>query len=681
MTRAFWSPFHKKHHFTTPKSFFMNSLKSYFDKCILYAVSKNFPAKFVFIATGLLATIWFLVRVIPKPQRATYPCMRAAAPWASGFVIYLLGLSASVVSFRRFRQSMVSGKYLIGILFLVLCLSIALFTLPMQSVTVFSAPADAPSLEGANKPMGIARGILPGRVVWVMDARATNPDCTNEFNDGYFMDKNTDQDIVDRMLDQAILQISGKADLAEAWQEIFLFHNQERNKGSIGYLQGEKIFIKINRTSSWSGNFDTSDLSRVNNNNYAISETSPQVVTAVLRHLVNIAGVPEENIFVGDPMKHIYKDDYEKWHSEFPKVTYLDRSYNTLGRESVVKSATAKIKYSDEGAVLRTGTWQSAIVCDPVYDDYLYTIFEEMEYMLNIPTMKGHKHAGVTMFAKNHFGSHTQSDAKHLHGGLTRTSSADLDPMRNKYGMYRVLTDIMAHKLLGDKNLLYIMDALYSSEMEVARPVKFQKDPWNNHWSSSIFVSQDPVAIESVGFDVLYYEMDGSNGLDAFPHFGAVDDYLHHAADKSTWPQGIQYDPNDDGKLFQSLGVHEHWNNSTDRKYTRNLGTGNGIELVFIDRASLIVATNDIVNPQPEIKTYPNPARYYCTLSYSSNYTGIIEISIVDINGSVVQRYSRLKSGNHFTESLNISDLTGGTYFLRVMENSHMATTRMQIVK
>jgi hypothetical protein len=28
--------------------------------------------------------------------------------------------------------------------------------------------------------------------------------------------------------------------------------------------------------------------------------------------------------------------------------------------------------------------------------------------------------------------------------------------------------------------------------------------------------------------------------------------------------------------------VHEHWNNATDKKYTRNLGKGAGIELVNV---------------------------------------------------------------------------------------------------
>jgi hypothetical protein len=32
--------------------------------------------------------------------------------------------------------------------------------------------------------------------------------------------------------------------------------------------------------------------------------------------------------------------------------------------------------------------------------------------------------------------------------------------------------------------------------------------------------------------------------------------------------------------------VHEYWNNSADKKYSRNLGTGKGIELVTIPPAS-----------------------------------------------------------------------------------------------
>ena len=48
---------------------------------------KKVPAKMVYIVISVLATIWFLIRVIPKPSRAAYPCMQVVAPVMSGFAI------------------------------------------------------------------------------------------------------------------------------------------------------------------------------------------------------------------------------------------------------------------------------------------------------------------------------------------------------------------------------------------------------------------------------------------------------------------------------------------------------------------------------------------------------------------------------------------------------------------
>jgi hypothetical protein len=62
---------------------------------------------------------------------------------------------------------------------------------------------------------------------------------------------------------------------------------------------------------------------------------------------------------------------------------------------------------------------------------------------------------------------------------------------------------------------------------------------------------------------------------------GGAEDYLHEAAQADSPPSGTFYDPENDGVALASLGVHEHWNNPTDKQYTRNLGTGDGIELIY----------------------------------------------------------------------------------------------------
>jgi hypothetical protein len=61
---------------------------------------------------------------------------------------------------------------------------------------------------------------------------------------------------------------------------------------------------------------------------------------------------------------------------------------------------------------------------------------------------------------------------------------------------------------------------------------------------------------------------------------GNGDNYLHEAAQAAKPPSGTVYDPNGTGRPLASLGVHEHWNNARDKKYSRNLGGKEGIELI-----------------------------------------------------------------------------------------------------
>jgi hypothetical protein len=544
-----------------------NYLSDRFKRMIFLMQRLKVPSRVIVLVIGIISTIWFLIRVIPKPSRAAYPCMRVAAPWASAFVIYLLSISASALSLKKFRFHIKAMHYPIAVLFIIVALLFSVISLtvnPFQAKSAQNTPLESP-----NQPMGIAKGIFPGRVVWVYNPLATNESCTNTYGDGYFMSKNTDQHVVDQMLDEAVKEITGELTVSDAWDAIFHYFNIEAGKGDVGYTEGEIVFIKVNATSTWAGNI-TNTFERGNNSYYAISETSPHLVLAVLRKLVNLVGVPQNKIYVGDPMKKIYQDNFTMWHNEFPDVHYLDNNSSQMGRERVVPSTTAKIVYSDNRTVMTSAG-----------EDFLYTIFEDMDYMINIPTMKGHKHAGVTLFAKNHFGSNTRSGANHLHPGLV--DPQDGSPVRNTYGQYRVQVDIMTHYLLGKKNLIYLMDALYTSDDEIDQPDKWDLSPFNGDWTSSIFISQDPIAIESVGFDFLYAEFDGTNGLDDFPHLGAVDDYLHQLADSTNWPAGIIYSPNGDGVPNSfSYGVHEHWNNPVEKRYSRNLGIGNGIELVKV---------------------------------------------------------------------------------------------------
>ena len=125
-------------------------------------------------------------------------------------------------------------------------------------------------------------------------------------------------------------------------------------------------------------------------------------------------------------------------------------------------------------------------------------------------------------------------------------------------GSYNALVDLMGHKDLGGKTLLFIGECI--------RPKYWSAPPFNGRPASSLFMSQDIVAIESVLLDFL-------RSAGVVPA-GTPDNYLHEAAQADNPPSGTVYDPENDGIPLQSLGVHEHWNNPTDKQYSRNLGTG-----------------------------------------------------------------------------------------------------------
>ena len=65
----------------------------------------NGLSRLLFPLIGIAAMVWILIRVIPKPSRLSYPCVRTAMPIASGFIGYLAMLGLSTIAFFRSKKS------------------------------------------------------------------------------------------------------------------------------------------------------------------------------------------------------------------------------------------------------------------------------------------------------------------------------------------------------------------------------------------------------------------------------------------------------------------------------------------------------------------------------------------------------------------------------------------------
>ncbi|MFN8206978.1 MAG: DUF362 domain-containing protein [Bacteroidales bacterium] len=606
-------------------------------------IFSRYYSRLLFIITGVSATIWFLVRVIPKPQRAGYPCMQAAAPLMSAFVTYVLSLGGSWLLFRRGWSKMKESRYLAAGSAFAGCLVLFVMFSIGDSEKTYSSPLGEKNVlgvlpDGANNPMGTAWGIFPGRVAWVRNIAATNEACPNTITNAYFMAKNNNQDTINKMADVAVKSIGGQANVKDSWDAIFKSFNKKKTGSETGYVTGQTIFIKVNNgQAGWAINWG--DLSETGTNsstgvkNAAMSNTTPAAVLAFLIHLVDTCGIPQNKIYVAEPMTHVYKSLYDLIHAKYPNVIVLDKDdYTSLGRTKSSGWTNDVIAYSDQGNEMP----------DAMYDALMDEMYDA-DYMINIAALKAHARAGVSLCAKLHFGSHGDHPGYgfgsfHLHKGLIAVTDNDIlndAYARVDYGMYRVLTDLMGHERLGRNTLLFVVDGLWAGIEATDMPVKWKSAPFNNDFPNSLFVSQDEVALESVCLDFLRAEATVNTAFKNRPLFPAVDDYLHQAADSANWADGITYDPEGDGSpMPYSLGVHEHWNNSTDKKYTRNLSPeGKGIELLSLSTISTHSGISERFRETLVAKAFPNPCTTQTEVQFALSTKADVEFTVVSADG------------------------------------------------
>ena len=382
-------------------------------------------------------------------------------------------------------------------------------------------------------PLGVAKGIYPGRVVWVHDPEVTD---WKGPGDGHWWEpQRVKQERVEAMMARAVCELTGEATVAKAWAKLFRHLNRARGKGDVGYNATEKITIKPN----WVGMIYREG--HVNQDTYTFGSrhdymnTGPQMILALVNQLAGV-GVPPRNITVCDTLACLVKEYYDLLHGAYSAVRFEDQTG---------KFDRLKVRASNQPL-----HWSSRP--QGKEPDCLPTCFADADYLINFANLKAHTHGGVTLCAKNHFGS--------LIRWPVQPGYYDLHPncFSRDTGIYRPLVDLVGHPHLGGKTVLCLVDGLFAGVHPVdPAPQRMKSAPFKGQWSCSLLASQDPLAIDSVGFDFLSAEWPDIAGK-------GVDDYLHEAALADDPPSGTFYDPAHATatKRLASLGVHEHWNNA-----------------------------------------------------------------------------------------------------------------------
>ena len=379
---------------------------------------------------------------------------------------------------------------------------------------------------GPNEPIGVGRGIHPGRVAWIHSPGVAKWDGRTGL---WVEDRWNDQSKADAMVREAVVQLTGAPTPQKAWKALFKHFNKTHGRGNRGYRKGETIAVKLNLNNAIT-HHDTIELN-----------SSPFLTLALVRSMVNEGGVRQRDIILCEPSRAITDSIYNKIHREFPDVVFID-NIGGDGRQKC-EYYPEQIVYSEENGKMARGLAKCIVDAD---------------YLINSALLKTHSGPGVTLTGKNWYGA---TDINLL-WRQNAHNNVSQDKRHGKPG-YKTFVDFMAHKNLGQKTLLFLIDGTYGSrDVNGAPAPKWQKEPFNGDWACSIIVSQDEVACDAVGMDILIGE---------WPEFGSLnycDEYLREAASIPNAPSGTIY--KQDGKpLKQPLGLFEHWNNQKERKYTK----------------------------------------------------------------------------------------------------------------
>ena len=433
----------------------------------------------------------------------------------------------------------------------------------------------------SNDPIGIAKGIFPGRDVWAHDPKATKwKGNWKQESDQYWLDENTDQHRVEAMLEANLTQLTGAKNTEKAWAEIFKYHNEKvRGLKNIGYKAGEIIALKPNLNNTYGP---------VKNDNW--TDESPQLMLAMVRQLVNNAHVDPKDIVIYDVRRFIPHYMLTKIWTEYKDVRFVQG-------EAPKEGQPKNPGYGDYHG-LEASVWVQGIT----YSNGKYNkarnipkqVFDAT-YLVNTALLKSHSYpyndmedgdegqTGITMCGKNHFGS--IEGTPELHAAI----NTNQEGLKN---VYSPMVDLASSPNLGEKTILYLLDGLYCGRKWKTYPIHFPNPPFNNqvepyentNWPASILTSLDGVALDCVGLDI--YNSQTKNNLNKDGHSRILvrenaDEYLKEMSQANNPPSGTKYMQN--GKQLTSLGVMEHWNNDLSRKYTRNLDpkNGKGIELIY----------------------------------------------------------------------------------------------------
>jgi uncharacterized protein (DUF362 family) len=651
-------------------------------------LTRRLSTKILFILIGSLSAIWFLIRVIPKPSRATYPCQRAAFPIASTFVIWLTGSLFTYLSFKKARRVYASKKLVALGLF---SLSAILF-----AITYVIVPSE--------NNMAIAKSIFHEKPVLeasynITEDQYIDPQATVAIVKA---DKENAEDVTDEELESMIRQA---VEMSGGLEDIV--------------TDGDVVVLKPNMVSTSAPNGDLPLTANGMITDYRVVA----IVAEIVRELN-----PTGSILVmeGSAANTI---------SGFVAMNYNKTSIPDADEILAIDECSGDWMEYDAPELVEVNLpagkklYPNSLKPNNSDEFYYNRRYFEADVLISLPVLKNHETAGITGAVKNlSIGAtptniYGNSDDSNGRWNIISHDAAQMHRWLHDFYYLRPADFAIMDGLQGwnngpvfnhgsnnldghQENMRVILASKDAIAMDAIEGLLMGDDPRDVdclvYLDNSGLGCADPLAIRVVGTEV-------SDIKKSFPHdlnktvctytdftppnvyvesISLLDDNFMNISFSS--PEEISsVEVKIDDDYYPKIIISDFSNIELD--FSGVTYNANSIFTVFANDEYLnttqftyngVASISDLkpsVFHNEVLSVYPNPASEILTIEMTNSYIGDISYEVYSMNGKVVMSGTTHKNQSEFKGKVTLSTLEAGNYIFRMKAGTN--SYNKQIVK
>lgn len=633
--------------------------------------SKNWLFKPIFIVIGIVSLLWFLFRVVPKPSRASYPCMQTAFPIASSFVLWLIGSVGSIVLFRKVPGAMRNSRYfkvaglaLSGVLLLFLAI-----TFNRDSIVIANPFTQKAEIVSVNKVYGNTIDSLKAKVAIVKSNTALAADIK--------------YDEILSMVREAVKLSGGMGHLIKDGKTVMLKPNLVNDypnrtievNGATTDYRVVKAVVQLVRELNPTGKIILAEGSG--------GDTHSKTIMTRLKYLE----IPGIDYFMG---------------LEATSGAYRDFNSDSL---VAVNLPDALSKYPDDLKPNKT----RAI--------YYNKRYYKADVLISIPVLKNHATAGITGAVKNvaigctpaNLYADNANKMPYLRSTVIPHDLPTLSKWIHDFYVGRPVDFVIIDGLQGGssgpgvggntiaaiKRNQHNMRLILAGKDAVATDAvaglimghDAQKAAYLVDIHNSGFGTVDPALIDVVGVKVhtvrkaFRYDAVNTVVTTPFDKFASTDYQVTGSITNQTLNMSVS-NPVDLARMTVKV------DNQKVNKYVvgdfNNISlslegiqvTDGDVDVYFEDRylnplskqfkAQIISSVNNHLS-QRTISVYPNPVGEEVNIRLENCSNGLYKIQIIDVKGRVMLSVQHTNTANRMEYALNLSKLNTGSYIVRMV--------------